>query len=231
MADTQHQQPQQQEQHYTALAALHAHYRTLILSERETIVQERRLWEEERALYLRRIKGLEERVLKGPAAASTEKEVPPPPSPPPSGPPRQEQQQRRRQGEEGKEEEEEEEEGKPEMSPPEPIPPYEEKSVPGYQENPAVDGAVDEDEDDEDEEITDIEMSQLIREAARIVYPNMRARPKGRSVVSTPPRAGDGGEDEEDDEGEGAGRGAPEVVELKLKKTMNFGAEFGRAWR
>jgi len=226
MADAQHQQLHQQQQHYAALAALHAHYRTLILSERETVVQERQLWEKERALYLQRIKGLEERVLKGPAVASTETEVPAPPSPPPSGSPRQQQ---GKEGEEG--EDEGKEEVEPDMSPPEPIPPYEEKSVPGYEENAAVDGAADGDEDDEDEEITDVEMSQLIREAARIVYPNMRARPKGQSVVSSPARARDGGEEEEEEEEEEEGRGAPEVVELKLKKTMNFGAEFGRAWR
>jgi hypothetical protein len=85
--------------------------------------------------------------------------------------------------------------------------------------------------DEEDEEISAEEMQQLLREATRIVYPISHSRPRGRSLAEP---AGGGvvgiaglAADESDDE---SGGEEEPVVELKLKKTSNFGMDFGR-WR
>ncbi|KAF8538793.1 hypothetical protein BDD12DRAFT_884153 [Trichophaea hybrida] len=84
---------------------------------------------------------------------------------------------------------------------------------------------------EDEEEITPQEMAQLLREATRIVYPISHSRPRGQSLAE-PAQGGVGvaGSLQDGDDDEEPEKGKEEVVELKLKKTSNFGLEFGR-WR
>ncbi|KAI5811999.1 hypothetical protein BZA77DRAFT_152145 [Pyronema omphalodes] len=100
-----------------------------------------------------------------------------------------------------------------------------------------------EDDDDDCGSISSQEMAALLKEATRIVYPLSHSRPRGQSLAD--PSAGQrplagmrtggrgpgleglprfvGAKDEEE---EGPLKQEP-VVELRLKKTSNFGFEFG----
>lgn len=231
-------------EHYTALAALHTHYRALIAAERETMVRERALWDTERALYQRRIAELESAPQPQQGQTATPIASPPPapkewapPSPPqttttaaaattaewapPSlrpatrdwsrhesalaawAPPPYLQPQPRQENTRPHQ---------PQPPPPPPPPPPEDDAA-----------------DDDDEEISPEEMQQLLREATRIVYPITQSRPRGRSLAE-PAFAGVDPHGGAESEGEDDGSGDEEVVELKLRKTSNFGMDFGK-WR
>jgi len=82
---------------------------------------------------------------------------------------------------------------------------------------------------EEEEEITPQEMAQLLREATRIVYPISHSRPRGQSLAE-PAQGGVGVVGALEEEEEEPDKEKEEVVELRLKKTSNFGVEFGR-WR
>ncbi|CCX14977.1 hypothetical protein FPQ18DRAFT_421787 [Pyronema domesticum] len=108
---------------------------------------------------------------------------------------------------------------------------------------PAAEEGEEEDDDDDCGSISSQEMAALLKEATRIVYPLSHSRPRGQSLAD--PSAGQrplggmrpGGRGPgleglprfagaRDDEEEGPLKQEP-VVELRLKKTSNFGFEFG----
>ncbi|KAI5780980.1 hypothetical protein EDC01DRAFT_261780 [Geopyxis carbonaria] len=100
--------------------------------------------------------------------------------------------------------------------------------------------AVEDDEDDDDDEISQKEMGLLLLEAKRVV--GASNGPKGRtpvaelgSVVHHEDEHEHDHDHDHDHDMRRAQQPRPkmkeEVVELKLRKTSNFGVEFGRAWR
>jgi len=212
-------------EHFAALSALHTHYRVLVAAERDTMVRERQLWEDERKLYIRRIEELEAAATAPPPQPTQPVEWSPPAhqpatrewAPPPYlaaaaattivGSQQQLQQQEH-----------------PRLAPPAIQAPPPQPAPTNNIANSKPVLALD--DDDDDDEISPEEMAQLLREATRIVYPISHARPRGRSLAE--PARGKPLVPHHDSElEEGSGE---EEVELKLKKTSNFGMDFGK-WR
>jgi hypothetical protein len=213
---------------FTTLTTLHCHYRHILALERESIAAERRLWDQERELYVRRINELEHSQSQSQSQSQPIATIPSSAPLPQVAP-------------------------APEITTPE-IPTLmaasmtstattvatNQREEPNWQFVPpqlllshatagkaSFEESQDGEEEEEEEEHED-DMAALIQEATRIVG----VRGRAMSLADPPPDGDcDGGDDtrredrEESEEIEEAG------IELRLKKTSNFGLEFGKSWR